>query len=59
MTIKQRQCLLAYLGYYNGRLDGIWGDKSQRTTIDFQNAYMDSADGIFGPKQKSGFLCYL
>ena len=25
MTIKQRQNLLAYLGYYVGNIDGEWG----------------------------------
>ena len=50
MTLKQKQALLAYLGYYDGPLDGIWGEKSQRATIDFQRAYMEAAeiDGIFG-----------
>ena len=45
--MAQKQALLAYLGYYNGPLDGIWGEKSQRATIDFQRAYMASADGNF------------
>ena len=40
MTTKQRQNLLAYLGYYSGDIDGIWGEKSQQATIDFQRAYM-------------------
>lgn len=49
MTTKQKQALLAYLGYYDGPLDGIWGEKSQRATIDFQRAYMaqEDVDGIF------------
>lgn len=49
MTAKQKQALLAYLGYYNGQLDGIWGEKSRRATIDFQRAYMEATevDGIF------------
>ena len=29
MTIKQKQHLLAYLGYYVGNVDGIWGTLSQ------------------------------
>jgi len=29
MTAKQKQCLLAYLGYYNGAVDGIWGQQSE------------------------------
>lgn len=49
MTLKQKQSLLAYLGYYDGQLDGLWGDKSQKATIDFQRAYMEQkeVDGIF------------
>ena len=50
MTLKQKQALLAYLGYYGGPLDGLWGEKSRRATIDFQRAYMEQedVDGIFG-----------
>ena len=39
MTAKQKQCLLAYLGYYTGAIDGIWGEKSRQATEDFQKAY--------------------
>ena len=39
MTLKQKQALLAYLGFYDGPLDGLWGEKSQRATIDFQRSY--------------------
>ena len=58
MTIKQKQSLLAYLGYYNGPLDGLWGEKSQRATIDFQRAYMDQTevDGIFGAATEKRIL---
>lgn len=28
MTAKQKQCLLTYLGYDTGGVDGIWGTKS-------------------------------
>lgn len=49
MTLKQKQSLLAYLGYYNGPLDGLWGEKSQRATIDFQRDFVGlSVDGICG-----------
>ena len=58
MTLKQKQALLAYLGYYDGPLDGLWGEKSQRATIDFQRAYMDQAevDGIFGAATEQRIL---
>ena len=29
MTVKQKQCLLCYLGYYTGQIDGLWGPKSE------------------------------
>ena len=51
MTLKQKQALLAYLGYYDGPLDGLWGEKSQRATIDFQRDFCGiSVDGICGEK---------
>lgn len=37
MTAKQKQCLLAYLGYYTGQADGIWGPLSQNAAKAFQN----------------------
>ena len=58
MTLKQKQALLAYLGYYVGPLDGLWGEKSQRATIDFQRAYMEreDVDGIFGAATEKRIL---
>ena len=58
MTLKQKQALLAYLGCYDGPLDGIWGEKSQRATIDFQRAYMEQmgVDGIFGLETEKRIL---
>ena len=49
MTLKQKQALLAYLGCYDGPLDGLWGEGSQRATIDFQRDFGGiSVDGICG-----------
>lgn len=58
MTLKQKQALLAYLGYYDGPLDGLWGEKSQRATIDFQRACMaqTEVDGIFGAATEKRIL---
>ena len=58
MTLKQKQSLLAYLGYYDGPLDGLWGEKSQRATIDFQRSYMaqTAVDGIFGAATEKRIL---
>lgn len=48
MTVKQKQALLAYLDYYCGRLDGIWGDLSRKATEAFQRDYRLTVDGAFG-----------
>ena len=56
MTLKQKQALLSYLGYYDGPIDGIWGGKSQRATIDFQRDCMDSTNGIFGAATQARIL---
>ncbi|MBO5953125.1 MAG: peptidoglycan-binding protein [Oscillospiraceae bacterium] len=49
MTNKQKQCLLQYLGYYTGLIDGDFGPASKQATKDFQADYGLDADGIFGP----------
>ena len=58
MHSAQKQCLLRYLRYYSGAIDGIWGEGSQRATIDFQRAYMDptEVDGIFGEATEKRIL---
>ncbi len=48
MTTKQKQCLLAYLGYYQGGIDGIWGQQSRAATREFQEDYGLADDGNFG-----------
>ena len=48
MTAKQKQCLLTYLGYDTGGVDGLWGDKSRQATLDFQLDYGLEPDGVFG-----------
>lgn len=49
MTMKQKQALLAYLGYYDGPLDGLWGEKSKMATEAFQGDFGGiSVDGICG-----------
>ena len=58
MTLEQKQCLLRYLGYYAGYIDGLWGQQSQRATIDFQRAYMEQedVDGVFGAATEKRIL---
>lgn len=45
MTVKQKQCLLYYLGYYIGNVDGKWGTLSRTATKAFQADYGLSATG--------------
>ena len=56
MTNKQKQCLLAYLGYYVGPLDGLWGDMSHLATEAFQRDYQLTVDGIFGAATEKRIL---
>ena len=49
MTVKQIQHLLAYLGYYTGAVDGIWGNQSSAAATRFQQDYGSlTVDGIAG-----------
>ena len=51
MTIQQKQHLLAYLGYYRGTIDGIWGPQSAQAAARFQEDWGRLAvDGIAGEK---------
>lgn len=44
MTIQQKQCLLCYLGHYDGAIDGIWGPKSEMAEAQFRQAHGLSGD---------------
>lgn len=49
MTIKQKQYLLAYLGYYVGDVDGVWGTLCKTATKAFQQDFGGlTVDGICG-----------
>lgn len=50
MTIKQRQHLLAYLGYYVGKIDGDWGSGSREACRAFQKDRELTVDGYGGPE---------
>ena len=45
MTVTQRQHLLAYLGYYVGKIDGIWGTLSKTACAAFQKDWELTSDG--------------
>lgn len=48
MTVEQKQCLLKYLNYYSGEVDGDWGKLSKEATVALQNAEGLDPDGVFG-----------
>lgn len=50
MTMKQRQHLLAYLGYYTGAIDGDWGSGSRAACSAFQGDFGITVDGVGGPE---------
>lgn len=50
MTVKQRQHLLAYLGYYVGNVDGDWGTLSRTACKAFQKDAGIPDDGYGGPE---------
>ena len=57
MTDRQKQHLLAYLGYYTGKVDGIWGELSIQATAEFQKDYgLEPKDGIFGAQTREKVL---
>ena len=56
MTVKQKQCLLYYLGYYVGEIDGDWGQLSKTATRCFQQDHGLRGDGIFGAATEKAVL---
>lgn len=46
MTTKQIQCLLTYLGYDPGQIDGVDGPKTQAALAAFRADYGGGADGL-------------
>ena len=56
VTLKQKQHLLGYLGYYRGVVDGIWGRLSRQAVEEFQREYGLDADGVFGEKTRRRIL---
>ena len=56
MTAKQKQCLLAYLGYYHGAIDGSIGPQTRAAVLEFQRAEGLTADGSPGPLTQAALL---
>ena len=56
MTDVQKQCLLKYLGYYPGSVDGIFGNQSRQATKDFQADYGLENSGLFNSATEEKLL---
>lgn len=56
MTDKQKQCLLVFLGYDTGGVDGIWGNKSRHATEAAQEDLGIPSDGIWGDQTEAAIL---
>lgn len=58
MTTKQRQHLLAYLGYYVGNVDGEWGALSKTACTAFQKDFGGIKVDCFGGTETDKALCH-
>lgn len=56
MTDTQKQCLLVFLGYDTGGVDGVWGPKSRNALECCQEDLGIGVDGIWGPQTETAVL---
>lgn len=56
MTVKQKQCLLMFLGYDTGGIDGVWGNKSRNAVESAQEDLGIPVDGVWGPQTETAIL---
>ena len=59
MTKKQIQKALKNAGYYDGTVDGKFGQKTKTAIMEFQKATGLTADGVAGRNTKEKLLKYL
>lgn len=58
MTVKQEQCLLAYLGYDPGPIDGLDGSNTRDAVKAFQRADGLTVDGVVGVQPSGAHDAY-
>lgn len=56
MTVEQIQCLLTYLGYSPGAVDGVNGLKTSAAVLAFQQQEGLRQDGVPGPETREALL---
>lgn len=59
MTVKQQQCLLCYMGLYDGDIDGKYGPLSKEATRQAQKKLGITVDGAFGPITEKAILTHI
>lgn len=59
MTKKQQQCLLCYLGYDVGAIDGIWDSRSRAAAMAFQTDHGLTPNGILDALEQAQLLAAL
>lgn len=54
LSVRERQIKLSFLGYYNGKIDGVEGKKTKKAYLDLQkdyfvnNSFRHDIDGLYG-----------
>lgn len=56
MNVKQKQCLLTFLGYDTGGVDGVLGPKTRNAIEQCQEDLGIPADGVWGPQTETAVL---
>lgn len=59
MTVKQQQCLLCFMGLYNGEIDGKFGPQTKEAARQAQKKLGITVDGVFGPITENAILAHI